>query len=214
MNLPEDDPHVVKLLVQYFYESEYSPELPPSAGFDADGQAIVTVPKENGFRYEFPHTCAPKCPSPNYKVYHHHMCLPDTCMEQCVRFICKECTKTQPPEDDATQLLLHTSMYQSADKYDVAGLKLLAKEKFSRSCEAFWDTEQFATAAEHALTTTPDSDVGLRELLYQTIVAHIELLNKSAIETLLSKHGVFARGVLRRLAEDKAGLKPRAKTAG
>ena len=168
--------------------------------------------KDRTYHFNFPHTCLPGCPD-EYQVCHHHMCDMGSCEESCVNFTCKECMKPHPPEGDAAQLLLHAMMYELADRYDIPGLSSLAQEKFSRSCKLFWDTEHFATAAEYALTTTPDSNTGLRELLYQTIVSNIELLNKGAIATLLSKHAVFAHGVLRRLAEKTTGLKAMAKTA-
>ncbi|KAI4932152.1 uncharacterized protein J4E92_004051 [Alternaria infectoria] len=212
VDLPEDDLHVVKLLVQYFYECEYSPELNELIRTFESAKMPITN-RQPGYHYLFPHTCEPGCPPPHHSVCQHHTCVGETCKEKCVNFICKQCIKTQLSEGDAAQLLLHAMMYEVADKYDIPGLSVLAKEKFARSCEACWDTEGFVTAAEHALTTTPDSDTGLRESLYQTVVGNIELLNKPAIATLLSEHAAFAHGVLRRLAEEKAGLKAMAKTA-
>ncbi|KAI4667132.1 uncharacterized protein J4E79_001816 [Alternaria viburni] len=108
----------------------------------------------------------------------------------------------------AVKLLLHAKMYEMGDKYDVKGLKDLARIKFTSICAPLWDDEVFAEAAEHALNTTPDTDVGLREVIRETIVAHIELLNKPEIAALLSKHTGFMFGVLRRVAEEKAGLQP------
>ncbi|KAI4640059.1 hypothetical protein J4E93_008859 [Alternaria ventricosa] len=213
VHLPEDDPHAVKLLVQYFYESEYDPQLPKIDPKDETRYRIVSNadPKNNaeddGFHYRFPHTCKAGCEEGDDLVCHHHICQYATCDEKCVNFICEYCTKHLLPEGDATQLLLHTTIYEIADKYDVTGLKLLAKEKFSRSCEAFWDTEHLATAAEHALTTTPDSDAGLRQALCKTLVQHIELLEKPPIAALLSKHAGFAYGVLRQLAGTYERLK-------
>ncbi|KAG9185993.1 hypothetical protein G6011_02549 [Alternaria panax] len=164
INLPEDDPRAVKLLVQFFYEGEYHPELPIHVLFDEDGRPTVTVPKQDGYNYDFPHTCTPGCPSPSHKVCHHHECTRESlsCGEKCINFICKKCTMPPPHDGDAAQLLLHAMMYELADKYHVTGLKPLAQKKFSRWCEAFWEAKEFAMAAEHALTTTPDSDTGLR----------------------------------------------------
>lgn len=99
-------------------------------------------------------------------------------------------------------------MYEMGDKYDVKGLKDLARIKFTSICAPLWNDEVFAEAAEHALNTTPDTDVGLREVIRETIVAHIELLNKPEIAALLSKHTGFMFGVLRRVAEEKASLQP------
>jgi hypothetical protein len=55
-------------------------------------------------------------------------------------------------------MMLHSQMYEVADKYDVPGLKELAKKKFSLACAVFWDSGEFAVAAEHAYTTTMEDD--------------------------------------------------------
>ena len=208
IHLPEDDPHALGLLVQFFYESEYEPELPKLSR----SGLTVTAPMQRQYHYICPHTCAPGCPK-DHEVCQHHTCGSNSCKDMCFVFICKECIKLPPPEGDASQLLLHATMYEIADKYDVTGLRYLVQEKFSRSCEAFWKTKEFAMAAEHALTTTPDSDIGLRQVLYQTMTTHIELLNEPAIITLLHKYPGSAYGVLRCQAEKFGRLEPMVKTA-
>jgi hypothetical protein len=205
----------VKLLVQFFYESEYDPQFPSLDRYDLNeaGKPKLTVLRRHDYHYDFPHTCKPHCPDSEYRVCHHHHCTPKSCGEKCVNFICKICTRALPPDCDADQLLLHAMMYELADKYDVTGLRYLAQVKFSRSCAAFWDTEHFAIAAEHALTSTPESDTGLRSVLFQTIRTHIKLLNVPSIVTLLHKHPDFMYSVLRTQAEELGGLEPMVKTA-
>jgi hypothetical protein len=205
----------VKLLIQFFYESEYNPLLPSPDSYDLDkaGKPKLTVLKEHGYHYDFPHTCKSHCPEPAYMVCPHHHCTPKVCGEKCINFICKDCTKALPPDGDADQLLIHAMMYELADKYDVTGLRYLAQKKFYRSCAAFWDTEQFAIAAEHALISTPESDTGLRQVLCQTIRSHIKLLNVPSVVTLLHKHPDLMYSVLRRQAEELGGLEPIVETA-
>ncbi|KAL1794361.1 hypothetical protein ACET3X_007782 [Alternaria dauci] len=171
IDLPRDNPQAVRLLVQFFYECEYDPELPKLSRFDKAGRPIITGIKDDQYHYSFPHSC------------------------------------------DGTQLLIHAMMYEVADKYDITELRQLAQEKFSLSCDAFWETEPFAKAVEHALTTTPESDTGLRKVLAETIVSHISLLDKPAVATLLDTYPGFAHSVLRRLAEEAGWLKPIVKAA-
>jgi len=99
------------------------------------------------------------------------------------------------------------------DKYAVKGLKDLARTRFTSTCATLWNEHVFAQVAEYALNTTPDSDIGLREVIRETIVSHIELLNKSEVAEMLNKNTSFMFSVLRRVAEKKAGLKPMARTA-
>ena len=107
---------------------------------------------------------------------------------------------------DPKLLLLHPKMYAIGDKYDVAGLKELARTKFSPVCMSLWNEEGFAQVVEHVLSTTPDSDVGLRDMISKTMVSHVELLNKPAVAKALNKHTSFMFKVLRHIAEAKAGF--------
>ncbi|KAF2134739.1 hypothetical protein P153DRAFT_278928, partial [Dothidotthia symphoricarpi CBS 119687] len=207
IDLPEDDPAVIELLMQYFYKFEYEPELPDNKR-SLPGVVYVAVKTESGYSYDFPHTCQPGCPGDDYKVCPHHVCTSDTCGEKCRNFMCQDCTSA-PPQGDASQLLVHAKMYEIADKYGVAGLKELAREKFARGCRVYWEDEEFPPAAEHALVTTVDKDAGLREVLILTITSHIKLLQKPAIEELLIKHASFAYVVLKRQAEELDRLRSR-----
>jgi hypothetical protein len=122
--------------------------------------------------------------------------------------MCALCTAPQPPDATTSQLLLHTQVYEITDKCDVLGLKVLAKERFHRATTKYWNTEEFSGAAEHALTTTPESDGGIRQAVYGIIVAKPQLMNKPIFEALLTKHAGFAFQALKRLAIDTGRLKP------
>ncbi|KAI4666975.1 uncharacterized protein J4E79_001656 [Alternaria viburni] len=141
VDLPEDDPAVVRRLIQYLYEAEYTPLLPD---VDSTGSTPFT-------------------------------------------------NKTNRPN----QPLLHAKIYEIADKYEVKGLKDLAREKFKRSCEQFWDNDVFAVAAHHVFSTTPDSDKGLRDLVSLTISKHMCLMDKPEIEALLTEFNGLAFGLLK-----------------
>jgi len=88
-------------------------------------------------------------------------------------------------------------MYEIADKYEVRGLKDLAREKFQRSCKQFWDNDVFAVAAHHVFSTTPDSDKGLRDLVSLTISKHMCLMDKPEIEALLTEFNGLAFDLLK-----------------
>jgi hypothetical protein len=67
-------------------------------------------------------------------------------------------------------------MYEYADKYDVVGLKDLAKAKFELACGVFWESNSFGPAAHHAFASTMDHDRGLRDIVSATIAKHMELI--------------------------------------
>jgi hypothetical protein len=98
-------------------------------------------------------------------------------------------------------------MYEIADKYDVDVLKILARDKFNRSYIKYWDHELFLPAFEYVLTSTPDEDQGLREILCKTVVSHAMLLEQRSVQELLGNHPGFAFSVIKRQAAELGRLK-------
>ncbi|KAF2823014.1 hypothetical protein CC86DRAFT_299958, partial [Ophiobolus disseminans] len=205
IGLPEDDPAIINLPMQYLYTGEYDLPLPKNCSLSRNGTWSLNVPKVEGYSYSFPHTCEKGC-SAVYNCPHHH-CTDDTCGYKCVKFICQECVGLQPLVGDATQLLLHSQMYQVADKYDIPQLFILSQEKFSRACQEYWDDAAFPITIEHALSTTLEWNEGLRKTLHDTLALKPELLSKPGIEASLRKHTGFAFGVVKMQAEEMVKLK-------
>jgi hypothetical protein len=87
-------------------------------------------------------------------------------------------------------------MYEIADKYDVVGLKDLVIEKFHRACQHFWDSDMFSVAAHHIFSTTPEHDIGLRDIVSATISAHMGLIKKLEVKALLTEFNGLALGIL------------------
>ncbi|CAN9416642.1 unnamed protein product [Alternaria alternata] len=200
-DLSEDEPEIVKLLVQYLYEGEYDIKLTDMAH---SAQPVVRVYKDDYSHYSFPRTCQNvKCPNPN--VCRHHYCNSNRCNASCVNFVCTECCPDWVPPTmgaDASQLLVNAKMYEIGDKYDVLGLKQLALAKFSLACETYWESQQFAPAAHYAFSTTPESDKGLRDIVTKTIADHTKTLNSPAVEALLNEFNGLVTGVLKMRAKD------------
>jgi hypothetical protein len=191
--------------MHYLYEGEYDPQL------NQVSTPVVAGPKRKDRHYDFPHTCEPGC-ADDFKVCPHHKCLAHTCGNSCVNFVCEGCcpnwarSATPSPEN----LLLHAKMYEIGDKYDVVGLKQLAREKFSRGCAEHWNNEYFVPAAHYALSTTPEEDAGLRGLVADTLSTHMKLLNKPEIQALLNEHNGVAVCLLNLRAKELGWIKPSA----
>lgn len=88
-------------------------------------------------------------------------------------------------------------MYGIGDKYEVVGLKDLAKDKFEASCKHFWNTPSFAIAARHAFSTTVEDDKGLRDIVSATISEHLELVNDPEVGAIMTEYNGLALGILR-----------------
>ncbi|KAF1915942.1 hypothetical protein BDU57DRAFT_515747 [Ampelomyces quisqualis] len=210
INLPEDEPAIVNLLMQYLYEGEYEPLLPDKAlaakvsyNKTAQLEIIKTASYDtygNTYTYDFPHACH-SSPTKKWRCIAKFLCPHHTCNQDCSGFcrdfVCTKCTRIHSTlEGAADQLLLHAKMYEIADKYDVVGLKELVQEKFKRACKTFWDDHSFAAAANHTFSTTVAEDKGLRDIVSSTISEHVELMQKAEIQALMMEHNGLALGIL------------------
>jgi hypothetical protein len=202
IDLPDEEPAIVKLMLQFLYEGDYAPFI-HSVLFD--GPSILKAPEA--------HDCSPFYAffegSPCHKVLcSHHTCGVDCDTESvrsCRRFLCTTCHPPLPPAPPGTHpvdLLTHAKMYAIADRLLVTGLKALAHAKFKTACLHFWNAPEFTTAAEHIFVSTPDEDKGLRDLVCRTIAKHIELLNNEVIEGLLKEYNEFTYDLLRVRSEE------------
>ncbi|KAI8938337.1 hypothetical protein NX059_005988 [Plenodomus lindquistii] len=151
VDLPEDDPAMIKLLVQYLYEGTYDlPEITPGP--------VPTLSSQFRRKIRF------------ITDSHIHAKADAGGTGQYARI-----TDINP------NMLLNAKMYELGDKYYVIGLQDLSRERFAYSCESSWDSDDFAPAAHYAFSTTPDTDKGLRDIVVQTVADHMGLLNKPAI---------------------------------
>ena len=76
-------------------------------------------------------------------------------------------------KDGRTSLMINVQVYAMADKFDVAELKLLAKEKFL-TCAQGWPLPDFPSVVREALSSTPESDHGLRDILNRILADHVD----------------------------------------
>jgi hypothetical protein len=215
IDLPEDEPAMIRLLLQYLYEGEYEPcfpDIPKSLKELRDGSLIDTSLSHGEgmpYDYDFPHRCNiyNSYISCGREICPHHTCGTDCKVPGCRNFICKAC---KIPKSSAAQLLVHAKMYEYADKYDVTGLKELSSAKFEAACQVFWDEDFFVPAAQHALSTTMDEDRGLRDVVSATIAKHKELIAKPAVETLLTQFNGLSIDIFKQVAKKcSCGLEPK-----
>jgi len=166
IDLPDDEPAIVKLLVQYLYTGNYDV---PEYGYTCSENCSESI----CLHHEFGHQCRNAC-----KIF--------ACVDGC------------PNNDNSSvdDLLVHAKMYEIADKYNITGLKELSSKKFSAGCKLHWNSDIFAKAAHYALSTTVDEDKGLRDVVSDTIVDHIELIYKPEIEVLMTNFGWLSYQVL------------------
>ncbi|KAF1848768.1 uncharacterized protein K460DRAFT_393764 [Cucurbitaria berberidis CBS 394.84] len=200
IDLPEDEPAIIRLLVQFLYECAYDIH-PPVRSLSSSAPQVQPW---------FPHSCHTR--GAQYSLHfpckkelcEHHICGTH-CRSKCSDFTCSVCDDLRPHRsaaEYASRLLVHAKMYEVGDKYQVTGLKELARENFQAACAVSWDDEQFAVAARHVFTSTPESDGGLRGVVMEVLRARRGVLTKPCVGAFLRQHP----GVMYELLAGNAGM--------
>lgn len=200
----EDDPALVKLLVQYLYEADYNPLLPPGTDhlIPPPGRLVADA-DDLDYTYEFPHSCdqsGKRCAKKT--ICPHHTCskAEGGCKFACDRFICFSCNGVgNPPEGEGSQLEIHLGMWALGDKYEVRGLPELARDKFERACAYYWDTAEFLDVAE--LIVDSDGKFML-DVIVKTVAGHLGLAINERIKALLGDGNGLALEVLQAKMQD------------
>ena len=96
--------------------------------------------------------------------------------------ISKDATTTHDP-----RMMNNVLVYAIAEKYDIPDLKTLAKGKFQSLARSKWPHGDFYALAEAIFSTTPDSDMGLRQIVLDLCEEHFQdvLQNKDSRVGLL-----------------------------
>jgi len=203
IDLPEDEPKMVAALIRYLYLGVYDGETfddshPEHAVSVASQLKIKRSITYSGtylrdFTYDFPHTC-PERVCTNWVLCPHHACN-ISCHSSCKAFICEYCCSVLLP-GSPTQLLSHSKMYSIADKYDVVGLKELASKKFKLAYEVFWNEDVFPIAVDHVFSTTVPEDIGMRDIVIQTISKNMSVTHKAEMKMMVAKYNDLAIGII------------------
>ncbi|PVI05397.1 hypothetical protein DM02DRAFT_650738 [Periconia macrospinosa] len=206
IDFPDDEPAIIKLLIQYLYDGEYDPIMAVvfrMGGMEAEEnlrkELHATNPK---WTYEFPHTCGlHTC----YNTCPHHATVTDrsdisrswTCLICDGKDEMRTTTTLQAVPED---LLIHAKMYVLGDKYGIQHLEALAVRKFSVACLRFWNEDIFAPTASYVFSNTLGGNI-LREFVVRTICEHMELIKKPALAEIMGEQSL-AMSVLKRKFEE------------
>lgn len=90
------------------------------------------------------------------------------------------------------ELLIHVRVYALAEKYDVASLKQLAKEKFETALACSYDFADFAMVVEEVYCTTIDTDRGLRDAVLGAFRCRPWLIDTQEIYGVIKRTSVLA----------------------
>jgi hypothetical protein len=156
VGLPDDEPALIKLLIQYPYQADYNPLVIPGDDVLYESLGKQDRPRYPGAReiryddseiihytYDFPHTSVATklhgCPERNLCL--HHTSYNSICEYNYHNFIGTMCKID--PIDGPEQLLVHAKMWQLGDKYSIDGLRGLAEVKFEITAKRYWNSAEF-----------------------------------------------------------------------
>lgn len=91
----------------------------------------------------------------------------------------------EDPDRDQPHLITHAKVYAIAEKYQIIGLKTLARRKFATQVTHHYVTEEFALSMQEVYESTIDADRGLRDIIIQTFRRHPEIARRRDIEEVV-----------------------------
>jgi hypothetical protein len=173
IDLPEDDPEMIRRLIAYLYLGDYDPcdglSISRYAGL-RQHESAIPLPENHHPRYRngtfgsvtfASDLCACLAPNPR------DISQPVSCnsASQTLPSDYKLVEKAANTVEVANPLTIHATMYALGDKYQVDGLCQLAKEKFESCLHHHAHTEDFVSAVQLAYSSTPDTNRGLRDVV-------------------------------------------------
>ncbi|CAD6452425.1 b6a0de1f-0760-4072-9c36-5fc5038b03e6 [Sclerotinia trifoliorum] len=100
---------------------------------------------------------------------------------------------TEEAKESYGRLLINTMVYIIGDKYDIQGLKTLAKRKYEAAIDTEWNTPSFSASLELMYEELPESDTCLTSLALQTASKHVkELKDKEEFASLCKNNPAIA----------------------
>lgn len=95
-------------------------------------------------------------------------------------------------------LVFNAKMYVVGDKYNIPGLKELAKGKYDTVVNSCWDTTAFSDSVQLLWENTIESDVLLKNVILKIIADNVvTLLGREEFIGVLRSHGDLSVEVLR-----------------
>ncbi|KAG8533296.1 uncharacterized protein KY384_002079 [Bacidia gigantensis] len=158
IDLSHDEANAVKRMVSFLYTTEYDdspPSLNSKSSMGVGGGVhpvlqIVKSNKDKPIKALYKHFRVPRGPRRIAKLI--------------ARYDAKEIRKTEAPKTQV-RLINNIAVYAVASKYDIKPLKDLARIKFAALLGPYGLPLDFPTVVEKVLSSTPESDEGLREVV-------------------------------------------------
>ena len=141
--MTDDDPQTMKRMITYLYTLEYSDE------------GVANVPAEAVAMSESP---SPHSPGKTSITSEEEGTVPGAS---------SDCATPH-----GSKMMNNVLVYAVAEKYHISELKELAKCKFQTLASSKWPLDDFDAVVEAVFSTTPDKDMGLRQIILDLCGKH------------------------------------------
>lgn len=200
IDLTDDDPQTVKRMLTYLYTLEYD---------DGQRQAEEEIEEAQQERQESS-SAASHSPSATVEDASSPEDAISTTLSSPLLISHKDVIPAEAVNTSCERMMGNVLVYALADKYDIPELKSLAKAKFSTLVGAQSSVQELSAITNAVFTTTPESDLGLREIVINKCSESVQaaLKNENIISTM-EQQGCFALGVLRHIVGRVASVEAR-----
>lgn len=207
IDLTEDDPEAVEHMVHYFYHLDYlkkslsrrsSQRSARRSSLSSSRLARRPSPKKfNLALVEDPllaqalaasnaANVTPPVDEPTAQNFDASTKMPDSPMADQFSEDDLEAEQSEPETNpEKSHLVTHTKVYAIAEKYGIAGLKVLSRTKFTQELDLHLESPDFADACQEAYDSTFHTDRGLRDVIIQTFRANPGLSLRPDIEVVV-----------------------------
>lgn len=204
IDLSEDDAEAVEHMVHYFYHMDYlnntlsrrssQRSSPANSPLSSRFSRRVAPKKLDLALVEDPllatmaaaNTSMPLTPpadEPTFQNLDAWSKMPDTPMADQFMVDQLESEQEEPTVDvQKSHLVTHAKVYAIAEKYGIAGLKVLARQKFAQELDLHLDGPDFPEACQEAYESTFHTDRGLRDVIIQAFRANPGLSLREDVE--------------------------------
>jgi hypothetical protein len=195
INLPEDDPELIQLMIDYLYRLDYD----HTNGKTSSRDVVEQRPEPASVRdSEAPDDALDIYQPEHFQLFRRRHIAEEENRQDKGGISSDGHLETNHldwPRSQTTGLATHAQMYALADKYQISGLKTLAQRKFQKAALQHWNSEEFAPALHIVYTSTLEEDRGLRDIVISTI-SRDRLLEKPEVRTTVKDLPELAFGLL------------------
>ncbi|KAI0147302.1 BTB/POZ protein [Xylariaceae sp. FL1272] len=165
IDLPDDDPIAVEIVLYYLYHQEYHIPRQATSGQQSNQEGIGETP----------------IPAPDVST-------DATLDEMAADSASLESGSRTMPVGPA----LHAAVYALARKCSIERLESTALRKFKETATQCWDSDDFLEMAKKTYISTAETDQGLKDALVTVLHEHPLLLGKERTQVLLKEINMLA----------------------